>query len=149
MAEFYPKLCLGTLEQQYSIKLKPRATPFILASPRGVLIPVLGKVKAELERMERLCVISRVKKSTDLCSVVPVPAQNGICVDLTRLNEASCREEYILQSTEQTLGSLCGAQVFSKLDANRGLWQAPLSPESAKYTIFITAFGQYNFHRLP
>lgn len=72
-----------------------------------------------------------------------------ICVDLTRLNEAVCREKYILPSVEQTLGSLAGAQVFSKLDANRGFWQIPLSPESARYTTFITPFGRFYFNRLP
>lgn len=155
MAETYPKLCqgLGMLQQPYTIKLKPDASPFSLTTPRRVPIPLLGKVREELERMESLGVISRVEEPTEWCSgMVPVPSKNGsvrICVDLTRLNEAVCREKYILPSVEQTLGSLAGAQLFSKLDANRGFWQIPLSPESALYTTFITPFGRFYFNRLP
>ncbi len=44
---------------------------------------------------------------------------------------------------------LAGAQMFSKLDANMGFWQIPLSEESARYTMFITPFGRYFFRRLP
>ena len=44
---------------------------------------------------------------------------------------------------------LAGARIFSKLDANMGLWQIPLAEESAKYTTFITPFGRYHFQRLP
>ena len=50
---------------------------------------------------------------------------------------------------EQTLAKIAGAKVFSKLDANSGFWQIPLSEESALLTTFITPFGRYCFHRLP
>uniref|UniRef100_A0A8C7WMF3 Gypsy retrotransposon integrase-like protein 1 n=2 Tax=Oryzias sinensis TaxID=183150 RepID=A0A8C7WMF3_9TELE len=72
-----------------------------------------------------------------------------ICVDLTHLNLSVCREKYILPSVEETLGKLAGARIFSKLDANMGFWQIPLTEESAKYTTFITPFGRYYFRRLP
>ncbi|XP_061159755.1 uncharacterized protein K02A2.6-like [Syngnathus typhle] len=153
--ENYPKLCqgLGLMQQPYTIKLKPDAVPFSLSTPRRVPIPLLGKVKEELERMESIGVISRVEEPTEWCSgMVPVPTKSDsvrICVDLTHLNEAVCREKYILPSVEQTLGSLTGAKVFSKLDANRGFWQVPLAPESAHYTTFITPFGRFHFNRLP
>lgn len=84
--------------------------------------------------------------------MVPVLTKNysvRICVDLTCLNEAVCREKYVLPSVEQTLGSLAGARVFSKLDANRRFRQIPLSPESAQYTTFISPFGCFYFNRLP
>ncbi len=71
----------------------------------------------QLERMELLGVITKFEEPTDWCSgMVPVPKKNGevrICIDLTKLNEAVCREKYILPSVEQFLGLLGRAKVFS------------------------------------
>ena len=89
----YPKLLngLGKLEGEYTIRLRDDATPHALTTPRRVAIPLLPKVKTELERMERIGVISRVQEPTDWCSgMVVVPKSDNkvrICVDLTRLNE--------------------------------------------------------------
>ena len=44
---------------------------------------------------------------------------------------------------------LTGATIFTKLDANSGFWQIPLSPESRPLTTFITPFGRYHFNKLP
>lgn len=151
----YPKLCsgLGEVRQPYVIRLKPGASPFSLKTPRRIPLPLMSKVKEELSRMEILGVISRVEEPTDWCAgMVVVPKKSGavrICVDLSKLNESVRREKYILPSVEQTLGMLAGAQIFSKLDANMGFWQIPLSEDSARYTTFITPFGRYFFKRLP
>ena len=59
------------------------------------------------------------------------------------------QRKVILPSVKHTLGMLVGATVFSKLDANMGFWQVPLTKESAKYTTFITPFGRYYFNRPP
>ncbi|XP_060798261.1 uncharacterized protein K02A2.6-like [Neoarius graeffei] len=151
----YPKLCsgLGEVRQPYAIRLKPGAEPFSLKTPRRIPLLLMGKVKQELSRMESLGVISRVEDPTDWCTgIVVVLKKTGavrICVDLTKLNESVCREKYILPSVKETLGKLAGVQIFSKLDANMGFWQIPLTEDSAKYTMFITPFGHYHFNRLP
>ena len=84
--------------------------------------------------------------------MVVVPKPNNtvrICVDLTHLNKNVCRERHPLPAVEQMLAQLAGARVFSKLDANSGFWQIPLSQESAWLTTFITPFRRYCFHCLP
>ncbi len=155
LKRMYPKLCqgLGMVRQPYTIRLKPNVTPVSLVTPRIVPLTLLGKVKMKLERMEQLKVITKVEEPTAWCSgMVPVPKKNRAvrtCVDLTKLNEAVCREKYILPSVEQSLGLLGGTKVFSKLDANMGFWQIPLSDQSAKCTTFITPFGRFVFNRLP
>uniref|UniRef100_A0A3B1IHV4 ribonuclease H n=1 Tax=Astyanax mexicanus TaxID=7994 RepID=A0A3B1IHV4_ASTMX len=102
--------------------------------------------------METQGVISRVEQPTDWCAgMVVVPKPNGavrICVDLTKLNNAVKRERHILPSVEHTLGQLEGAKIFSKLDANSGFWQIPLSKNSALLTTFISPFGRFCFNRL-
>ena len=113
----------------------------------------MPKVKDELARMEKLGVISPVGEPTDWCTgMVVVPKPNGkvrICVDLTKLNESVCRERHIIPSVEQSLGLPGRAKYFTKLDANSGFWQVPLSQESSLLTTFITPYGRYKFNRLP
>ena len=144
---------LGKLDGDYTIQLKEGAKPFALSTPRRVAIPLLEPVKEELQRMERLGVISKIQEPTDWCSgMVVVPKGDGkvrICVDLTKLNESVQRERHPLPAVDQVLAQLSGAKVMSKLDANAGFWQIPLSEESSRLTTFITPFGRYRFHRLP
>jgi len=126
---------------------------YSLSTPRRVAIPLLPKVKAELKRMQDLGVITPVEEATDWCAgMVVVPKANGtvrICVDLTKLNESVCREKHPIPSVDQTLGQLAGAKYFTKLDANSGFWQIPLSEESSALTTFITPCGRFRFNRLP
>ena len=155
MEQLFPQLFtgLGKIEQEYTIKLREGAQPFSLNTPRRVPIPLMQQVRNELDRMERLGVISRVEDPTEWCAgMVVVPKANGqvrICVDLTKLNENVCRERHQLPAVEQTLAQIAGAQVFTKLNANSGFWQIPLSEESALLTAFITPYGRYCFNRLP
>ena len=45
--------------------------------------------------------------------------------------------------------SPCSTRIFSKLDANSGFWQIPLSKQSKLLTTFITPYGQYCFNKMP
>ena len=54
-----------------------------------------------------------------------------------------------LPAVDETLTQLTGAVIFSKLDANSGFWQIPLSPPSRSLTTFITPFGRYCSNKLP
>jgi len=54
-----------------------------------------------------------------------------------------------MPAVDQTLAQLAGTRVFSKLNANSGFWQIPLSLESALLTTFMTPFRCFCFHRLP
>ena len=69
---------LGNLGEEYSIQLKPDATPYSLYTPRHVPLPLRGKVTDELERMEAMGVISKVQEPTAWCAgMVVVPAARG------------------------------------------------------------------------
>ncbi|KAI3356712.1 hypothetical protein L3Q82_003310 [Scortum barcoo] len=103
--------------------------------------------------LEELEEVSGVDEPTEWCApMVVVPKGTGrgvrICSDLTELNKSVLRERHPLPSVENTLGQLAGAKVFSKLDANAGFWQIPLSKESSLLTTFITPFGRYCYNRL-
>lgn len=151
----FPKLFsgLGTMKGEYNIVLKPGAQPFSVSTPRRISLPLLPKVKEELNCMEQQGVISKVEQPTEWCApmvVVPKRTQERvrICSDLTQLNKSVLRERHQLPSVENTLGQLAGARVFSKLDAKAGFWQIPLSKASSLLTTFITPFGRYCYNRL-
>ena len=122
---------LGQLQGEYDIKLNSNATPFALSTPRRIPLPLMDQVKAELTRMEKQQIISKVEgPQTGAQGMVMVPKPNKkvrICVDLTHLNKCVRRERYILPSVDHTLAQLSNAKVFSKLDANSGFWQIELS----------------------
>lgn len=143
---------LGTIGEEYSIKLKENATPYSLYVPRKVPIPLREKVKKELERMEQMKVISKIDTPTPWCAgMVVVPKKSDdvrICVDLKPLNKNVLREPHPIPRVDDT-ALLTGATCFSKLDANSGFWQIPLSEESCLLTTFITPFGRYHFNKLP
>ena len=98
-------------------------------------------------------VISKVEEPTLWCAgMVPVRKKNGnirICVDLKCLKESVLREVFPLPEDDDALAQLSGAKVFTKLDANSGFWQIPLTEESKLLTTFITPFGRYCLNKLP
>ena len=144
---------LGNIGEEYVIRLKGDAVPYSLYTPRNVALPLREKVREELNHMETLGVISKVTEPTPWCAgMVIVPKRSGevrICVDLKPLNESVLRETYPIPQVDETLAQLAGAAFFSKLDANSGFWQIPLSAESHLLTTFITPYGRYCFNKLP
>ena len=152
--ERFPKVFngLGTIGKEYEIKLKDNATPYAL-HVRNIPIPLRPKVKQELERMEQMGVVSEVTEPSEWCAgMVVVLKRSGdvrICVDLKPLNESILREPHPIPKVDETLALLSGAVYFSKLDANSGFWQIPLSESSRPLTTFITPFGRYKFNKLP
>ena len=64
----------------------------------------MPKVKEELQRMEELGIIKKVKQPTDWCAgIMVVPKANGslrICVDLTKLNASVRRERHVLPAVD-------------------------------------------------
>ena len=80
--------------------------------------------------------------------MVVVPKKSGsirICVDLKLLNKSMLWEVYPLPKIDDTLAQLSEGRIFSKLDANSGFWQIPLSTTSRLMTTFITHAGRYCF----
>ena len=122
------------------------------AKPYSLYTPPRDVYK-ELNRMEALGIITKVSAPTPWCAgMVVVRKKSGkvrICVDLKRLNQSVLREVHPIPKVDEVLAQLSGAAVFSKLDANSGFWQIPLSTESRPWTTFLTPFGRYWFNKLP
>lgn len=144
---------LGHMDAVYGIKLVSGAVPHAVTYPRRVPIPLLPSVQAELRRMEDLGVIRKINHPTQWCAPMVVAKKKDgklrICVDYAALNKQIMRERLIMPTVEESLSKINGAKLFSKLDANAGYWQAPLTAESSELTTFITPLGRYQFLRLP
>ena len=81
----------------------------------------MDMVKAELQRMQDIGVVSKVDEPTPWCSgMVAVPKANSdqvrICVDLTKLNESVIREKHMLPTVEESLSKLAGGRYFTTID---------------------------------
>ncbi len=125
----------------------------VVHPPRRVSVPLRQKVKDELDRMERLGVIERVRQPTEwVNSLVTVVKPNGkirLCIDPKDLNRAIKREQYPMKTIEEVISQMPNAKFFSKLDATQGYWQVRLDDESSIKCTFNTPFGRYRFNRLP
>ena len=103
------------MKDSYCITLKEDARPFQVSVPRKVPFPLYQKTKEELDRMLKAGVISIVDQPTDWCtSMVVTPKSNGevrVCVDLSKLNEYTKRENHPLPAVDTTLGRLAGSRV--------------------------------------
>ena len=151
----YPYLFkgLGELEGEFSINLTPGSAPNAKPTPRRVALPLMLKVKEELQRMEKIGVISKVDLPTDWCpGMVVDPRPYGrirIVVDHTKLNESVLRKTYPLPKIDNLLAQISESKFFTKLDCNYGFWQEKLDPDSRFLTTFITPFGRFCFNRMP
>ena len=151
-SELFPKLQkLQKFQKKCKIELIDNAKPFCQNAPRVFPIP-LNKLKAELDRLEKLKVIEPVDFPTEWVSpIVCVPKASGIrlCCEYTELNRSVKRSVFPLPKVDLTLAKLKNAKVFSKLDAIAGFHQIELQEESKPLTTFITPFGRYMYNRLP
>ena len=152
--ELYNRLGKIEVGGPVNIKLKKGTTPHQTYSPRHIPLPLLEKVITELNKMKKLEVIKKIDKPTDWCHpIVVVSKPSGeirLCIDLTKLNAGVERELYPLESIEETLGKVGDECVYmSKVDANAGYWQIPLSEESQELTTFITPIGRFCCTRGP
>ena len=58
-------------------------------------------------------------------------------------------DSYPMPNVEQAFEQFAGAVVFSVFDLNSAYFQIPLTARSRRVTAFCTAFGLFEFNRLP
>lgn len=147
---------LGRVGREYSIKLKEKAIPYAIHVPRPISFPLRSKADTALDRMVQDGVIAKVgpNEPTMWCApMVVVPKANReevrIVSDFAELNTYIQREIHPMSTVDASLAMLDGGKVFSKIDANSGFWQIPLSEDSSYLTTFLTHKGRFRYLRLP
>ena len=144
---------LGCLKTPYHIKIDHSITP-VVSPPRNQPAAIRERLKQTLDEMEATGVIRKVDEPTEWVNSLvviekPKSKKLRICLDPRPLNTAIYREHFQLPTLEDITTRLTGARVFSKLDANHGYWQIPLSESSQLLTTFNSPFGRYCFKRMP
>jgi len=152
----YPEIFkgIGQFKKELNIEIKENINPYFQAVPRTVPIPLLPKLKKELDHLLKLKIIKTVYFPTEWCSPIVVVSKKGcddirLCCDYTKLNNSVKRANFPIPKVDVTLSSLKGSKIFSKLDAQSGFYQIKLNEKSQPYTTFITPFGRFMFTRLP
>ena len=150
----YPDVFEGTekFKDPYHLKIDKSAVP-VVHPPRRVPIALREELKAELERLQMLEIITPVSEPTPwVSSMVTVRKPNGrlrICIDPRDLNKVLQRSHYPLPTIEEVLPELGKAKVFSTFDVRNGFWHIPLDDDSSRLTTFNTPFGRFRWLRLP
>ena len=98
-------------------------------------IPVANrpKLKAELQRMEELGVITPISEPTTWVSQLVITQKRSgarrVCIDPRELNKTLLREHYTLPVLEDTLHEIKDSRVFSVDDLSSGYWHVELDRE--------------------
>ena len=142
----------GCMEGKLHLEIDKTVTP-VINPPRRVPFALKEKLKSELDRLEGLEMIRKVKEPTDwVSSLVVVEKPNGklrICIDPVHLNKALKRSHYPLPVIEDVLPELAEVKVFSKADLKDGFLHIELDIESSLLTTFQTPWGRYCWKRMP
>ena len=144
---------LGTLRGiQAKLEVKPDARPRF-HKPRSVPYAIKGAIERDLERLEKIGVLEKVKYSDWAAPIVPVPKSDGgirICGDYkVTINPQLEVHQYPVPTAEDLFATLSGGQTFSKLDLSQAYQQVVLEPTSRKYVTISTHKGLYQYNRLP
>uniref|UniRef100_A0A5S6QL65 RNA-directed DNA polymerase n=1 Tax=Trichuris muris TaxID=70415 RepID=A0A5S6QL65_TRIMR len=135
-----------------SLRLKPDASP-VFRPKRPVPYAAVPKVDAELNRLEKLGVISKVSHSNWAAPIVVVKKANGsfrVCADFsTGLNNMLELHQYPLPTPEELFTVLNGGRLFSKLDFADAYLQVEVEDNSKELLTINTHLGFYRYNRLP
>ena len=111
---------IGLLSGEHHINLDP-SVPAVVNPPRRIPFLLKDKVKNEIDRMLRLGIISKAEEPTEWVNLIVIVEKHngsiGSCLDPKDLNQAVKREHFPLQTADEIVADMAGAQYFSKLDA--------------------------------
>ena len=132
---------IGNLEGDYHIVTDPNV-PLVQHPIRKTPIEYQEKTKKELDKMEAQGIITPVSEPTEWVNSTTYPMKpNGdlqICLDPKDLDRAILREHYKPPTLEEITHKLCGAKVFSKVDAFKEFFVYKLDKASSLKTTFKT-----------
>ena len=143
---------IGTIKDfKVKIHVKSDTKPIFL-KPRTVPFALREAVDKELDRLERLNIISPKDRSEWACPIVVVPKADKslrLCGDYTvTINRCIQDETYPLPTAEDLFATLSGGKWFTKLDLASAYQQLELDDSAKEYLTINTHRGLYRYNRL-
>ncbi len=143
---------LRPCQKTVSIELKPGAEPVVIP-PRRVPLAMREEVFDELQRMQKMGVITPVNDARPWCHAMVVARKpNGkvrICIDPRTINPWIEREYMQIPDIDSILLDLEKAKVFTLIDLQAAFWQVGVDEDSARLLTFATPWGRFQYNRLP
>ncbi|GJS37366.1 reverse transcriptase domain-containing protein [Tanacetum coccineum] len=83
--------------------------------------------------------------------LVPTRLVTGwrVCIDYRKLNEATCKDHFLLPFMDQMLERLAGNEFYCFLDGFSGYFQIPIDPKDQEKTTFTCPYGTFAYRRMP
>jgi len=113
--------------------------------------PQKEEMKRQVEELKTAGLIQE-SSSNILSPVLFVPKKSGeqrMCIDYRKLNAVTVTNPNVLPLIEDILNSLQDKKIFTTLDLRSGYHQLRLTPDSRKFTAFMTPEGAYEFLVTP
>ena len=108
-------------------------------------------LRALVEELRQAGLI-RPSSSPWISPVVLVKKKDGglrMCIDFRRLNAATKRDPYQLPRIDDLIDRMQGCAYFSSIDVLSAFWNVPMAEEDIEKTGFTTAFGNFEWMRMP
>merc|ERR1712155_82732 len=140
--------CTDWVEME--IRIKENARP-VCAKVRPLSSAQKANLRAQIDSWLKDGVIVPAESPWG-SPLVPVAKKDGEtrwAVDFRALNAVTIADSFPVPSMGEVLMDLAGAKYFSSLDAAQAFHNIPIKRESQALTAFITAFGTYQFQRMP
>ncbi|XP_036141752.1 uncharacterized protein LOC105830451 [Monomorium pharaonis] len=120
-------------------------------APSRLAVGEKGKLREILDDLLKRGII-RPSVSEYASRTVLVRKKDGntrLCIDFCALNKIMAQENYPLPVIEEQIEALEGKKYFTFLDLKEGFHHVNVHEDSIKYTAFITAFGQFEYVKMP
>ncbi len=108
-------------------------------------------LKALVAELQEIGLI-RPTSSPWISPVVLVKKKDGglrMCIDFRRLNAVTKRDPYQLPRVDDLTDRMQGCSYFSSIDVLSAFWNVPMAEEDIEKTGFTTAFGNFEWTRMP
>ncbi|BES87377.1 Hypothetical Protein NTJ_00182 [Nesidiocoris tenuis] len=135
------------------IHVKPNSVP-VFKQHRNVPFSLVPKIEAELDRLEKEGIISKIEHSDYATPVVPVIKGDGTAVrlcgdDKVTLNPQLLPEDYPIPGIESILANIGNAKFYSKLDICQAFNHIEIHEDDRHYLTLNTIKGLFTYNRLP